>query len=134
LIKTIDRAVAEDPVPEKSLETLFDLAWPKLEHKISTMPEPQVAIPAGRDLNDVVAEILELARSEAERGNAIADELNYIEELIQGSHTPASASGLFTTGRSFAGFHLPSAATKVTLRSSVPIAPTGRANDEQIKK
>jgi hypothetical protein len=135
LIKTINRAVSEDPVPEKSLENLFELAWPKLEQKILTMPSPPVGIPASRDLNDVVAEILELARSEAERGNAIADELNYIEELIQSSRNPVVGTGMFPGAIRFPGFRLPSAATKVTLRN--PGASTTIAavlKDDEAKK
>jgi hypothetical protein len=59
-----------------------------------------------------VADILQLARSEAERGNAIADQLNYIEELVQSMRNPTGMTGLFAPGL---GFRLPSGATKIAL-------------------
>ena len=115
LVKTINKAVSgEDPLPEKLLEESFDLHWPKLEKKIATMPKPEVAVPAKRSLDSVVADILELARSEAERGNAIADQLNYIEQLIQSVRNPTGVTGVFGTGPLY-GFRLPSEATKIRL-------------------
>jgi hypothetical protein len=113
LIKTINKAVSEDPLPEKSLEKTFDLAWPELEQKILTMPKPEGAAPAKRDPASILAEILELARSEAERGNAIADQLNYIEQLVQSSRPPGILTGLYGPGP--IGFRLPSAGTKIKL-------------------
>jgi len=129
LVKTINKAVSEEhPVPEKSLEAIFDLAWPKLEAKISKMPQPVVAVPAKRNLDDVVANILELARSEAERGNAIADQLNYIEQLVQSSQNPSAITGVYTTGRF--GFRFPSAGTKINL-SDLASGDFGKKKDDK---
>jgi hypothetical protein len=66
-----------------------------------------------------MAEILEIARSEAERGNAIADQLNYIEQVVQSLRNPMSS---LTTGLGGAfmappAFRLPSTETKVDLAS-----------------
>jgi hypothetical protein len=118
LVKTVNKAVSgEDPLPEKLLEESFDLHWPRLEKKIATMPKPEVAVPAKRSQESVVAEILDLARSEAARGNAIADQLNYIEQLVESIRNPSALTTMFG-GPTSLGFRLPSA-TKINLKGNL---------------
>jgi hypothetical protein len=55
------------PISEQTLNDVFDLAWPKLDAALTSMPKPETAVPPKRSLEDMVAEILELSRAAAKR-------------------------------------------------------------------
>jgi len=67
LIRSINKAIGDDPVPELTLNHLFDKLWPDLEGKLSTMPEPEKVVATKRPTEEMVAEILDLTRAEANR-------------------------------------------------------------------
>lgn len=50
-------------VSEKIRNGTFDGVWPKLEAALAALPQPDVALPPKRKLDDMVAEILALTRS-----------------------------------------------------------------------
>jgi ribosomal protein S27AE len=65
MIDSINRAINPDsPV---NLDRLFERMWPDLEKEIKNMPTPEKDVPAERPVRDMVAEILETMRSDAER-------------------------------------------------------------------
>lgn len=67
LIHTINKAVGEDdPLPEKTLDAIFDQFWPLLEKQLESFPAAPEAV-AKRSLEDMVGEILEFTRSETSR-------------------------------------------------------------------
>lgn len=64
MLQDINRALGS-PVSEQTLGDVFDLAWPKLEAKLTRLPDHESPIPPKRETEDMVAEILELVRAEA---------------------------------------------------------------------
>jgi hypothetical protein len=67
LIQAINVAVGDHPVPESNLIEIFDAMWPKLEEKLRTIPKPEEDVVAKRDVDEMIAEILEISRAEANR-------------------------------------------------------------------
>ena len=67
MLKSINKAVSDDPVPEGTLEKLFEKMWPELDNSIKTMPAPDSAVPEKRSLESMVAEMLDMMRAEQGR-------------------------------------------------------------------
>jgi len=67
LVHTINVAVSDDPVPERDLDELFAAMWPKFEQRLATLPVPEENAPARRTVEDMVAEILEIVRTDSNR-------------------------------------------------------------------
>jgi hypothetical protein len=65
MVRTINRAVSDDPIGDESLEAVFGALWPKLEDRLSTLPAPTETAPAKRSPDEVMDEILELVRAAA---------------------------------------------------------------------
>lgn len=63
MLKSINKSISEDPVPEPALEKLFEKMWPELEQSIKTMPSPEKDVPAERSEREMIAEILDFVRS-----------------------------------------------------------------------
>lgn len=63
LVHTINKAVNEEPLPESRVDELFDLAWPKLNEKLASVPKPEKVTDPERSLPDMVAEILDIVRT-----------------------------------------------------------------------
>lgn len=60
-------AISDHPVPEANLNEIFDAMWPKLEEKLMTVPKAEADVIAKRSTDDMIAEILEISRAEANR-------------------------------------------------------------------
>jgi len=69
LIRTINRAVNDEPIPDGSLDELFEAMWPKLEERLTTLPSAEESVAVKRTVDDMVTEILEIVRAEASRKN-----------------------------------------------------------------
>jgi hypothetical protein len=65
LIHTINKALDSAQVPDANLDALFDGMWPRLEEKLSALPNPKEIVPASRPVDEMVAEVLELTRAAA---------------------------------------------------------------------
>jgi hypothetical protein len=65
LVQTINRVVSDDPLPEENLEDIFEAMWPKLEAHLASLPASSDSVPVKRPQDEIVAEILELARAQA---------------------------------------------------------------------
>jgi hypothetical protein len=65
LVHTINKAVSEEPLPVSSLDRTFERMWPDLEEKLKTMPEPEQVVDSTRSVSDMVTEILEILRADA---------------------------------------------------------------------
>jgi hypothetical protein len=59
--------VSANPVREDDLNELFDAMWPSLENTILSLPALEPVRKVKRDPNEMIAEILELVRAEANR-------------------------------------------------------------------
>jgi len=68
LVRTINKAVGgDDPLPEKTLDAIFETWWPRLEATLKAFPPAPSGVTPRRPLEDMVAEILEFTRSETNR-------------------------------------------------------------------
>jgi hypothetical protein len=65
LVRTINVAISDEPVSDANLSTIFEKMWPELENSIQNMPTPGQIIEAKRSPDEMLAEILELARATA---------------------------------------------------------------------
>ena len=71
LVGTMNKALAGS-LNEEKLETVFERMWPELEGKLKAIAEPKKLAVKPRTEREMLAEILELARSEASRRDAAA--------------------------------------------------------------
>jgi len=65
LIGTINQHLDAAPLAEAKLDSTFEKWWPDLEQKLKALPPPSSAPPAPRRSDDMIAELLELARNMA---------------------------------------------------------------------
>jgi hypothetical protein len=82
LIGTINKHLDAAPLPESTLSATFEKWWPDLEEKLQALPVPSSAPPPRRDIDDMVAEILELSRLMAPEIMEIKDEVDYTRRKI----------------------------------------------------
>lgn len=67
LIQTINDSVSNEPLREEDLDAIFEAMWPSLEETIKSLPLVEPSKATRRNTNDMIAEILELVRAEANR-------------------------------------------------------------------
>ena len=103
LVRTINVAVSENPVPEQDLDELFGAMWPKLEERLATLPPLEESIPAMRTVDDMVAEILEIVRTDSNRRSR-ADILTGI--AAAGVSQPMRSDLMRITNLTFLAFYL----------------------------
>jgi len=82
LVRTINRAASDTPIPDTNLDILFDHMWPDLEKQLKALPESNGVAAPKRSVEDVVTEILELARSEVNSRKAIQAQISHIETVL----------------------------------------------------
>jgi hypothetical protein len=86
LVHAINNALSDDPINHDILNRSFDLMWPELEKVLRELPVPEISErPPKRDMADMVAELLERSRADANRKKQSAhlDEfLPIFEELL----------------------------------------------------
>jgi hypothetical protein len=87
LIRTINKAVSDNPVPEVRLDTVFDRLWAELETKLGNLPEiaDQIAVQK-RSLDEIVTEILEIARADVRYRDSLQVQLSNIENSLNLGH------------------------------------------------
>ena len=64
LVQSINRAISEEPLPETRVQTIFERFWPELQTKLDTMPRTSVPTTPQRSVQEMLAEILGLLRSD----------------------------------------------------------------------
>jgi len=68
LLESINNTMEDHGVPSSILRKQFEMLWPELDKKLSELPGPKVwRFPRTRSVEDMVAELLELARAEDRR-------------------------------------------------------------------
>jgi hypothetical protein len=81
LIHKINQGCAERALPPASLNELFDATWHKMEMQLGSLPPSENLLP--RSTDEMLAELLEIARKQVNRGNdAILNKLRYIEAAM----------------------------------------------------
>jgi hypothetical protein len=69
LVHAINKAVSESSVPAERLNSIFDALWPQLQKTLVALPKFAPVGTTKRSLEDMVVEILELVRAEANARN-----------------------------------------------------------------
>jgi hypothetical protein len=69
LVRTVNLSVSNTPVREDDLDEVFDAMWPSLEAAIRALPLVDQTKKVKRDPAEMIAEILEIVRAEANRKN-----------------------------------------------------------------
>lgn len=87
LIQTINNALGENKLLGSEVNESFDVWWPKLQERLSSIPEPQSSPQPQRDDREILEEILELIRSQA-RGNRVSN----IAANLQQPYFPSTAN------------------------------------------
>jgi len=82
LVHAINSAVSDDPVPKENLDALFDAMWPKLNDTLATLPPPKLSVETKRPLEEMVAEILEIVRADANRKGKVGEYGPVLQELF----------------------------------------------------
>jgi hypothetical protein len=69
MTKIINKALGH-PIQDQTLASAFEMAWPKLEKSLLSLPQPETVVPPKRLLEDMVRELLDIARADAKRKEA----------------------------------------------------------------
>ncbi len=75
LIHSINKAIQDAPVSESDLDELFDAMWPSLEKSLNGIAPPDQSTVFKRPTDDMVAEILDWARTEPQRRIELASDI-----------------------------------------------------------
>jgi len=67
LVDTINRALADEALPQTHLDKAYDLLWPGLEDQINKLPIEDVPANTHRSQEEMIQEILELVREQSRR-------------------------------------------------------------------
>jgi hypothetical protein len=70
LVQTISVSVSEEPLGDEELDQIFEAMWPSLEATIKSLPQVEPAKSVKRKSEDMIVEILEIVRAEANRRQA----------------------------------------------------------------
>ncbi|MFZ3199858.1 MAG: toll/interleukin-1 receptor domain-containing protein [Candidatus Acidiferrales bacterium] len=97
LVHTINRSVSENPVTEKNLDQLFDRMWADLEKKIATMPKTESIASTKRPPEEIMTELLELARAEANNRKLLEGKLSEIEWSLNNRFSSFMSPSLLTS-------------------------------------
>jgi hypothetical protein len=103
LVRTINGAVGADPVPQQNLDRIFERMWPDLEQKLRSMPISDAVIATKRSLEDVVAEVLEIARAEADSMKWVQAQILHIESVLNRAPFGDYAFSMFGTAAGITG-------------------------------
>jgi len=71
LVLTINGTLADKMLPDSEVNETFDVWWPKLEQRLSAIPEPQSSPKTQRKEREILEEILEIVRSQARDNRAL---------------------------------------------------------------
>jgi hypothetical protein len=67
LLESINNTMEDHTVRSNILKKQFEMLWPELAKKLSELPAPTGSIPKERRTEDILAELLELARADERR-------------------------------------------------------------------
>jgi len=99
LLHTINKALDGEPVPDANLNTVFDGMWLRLEQKLAAIPAPEHKVESKRSADEMLAEILELSRAEANRRSKIEDLSDALQEARNAQMHNPSLTSRYTTLR-----------------------------------
>jgi hypothetical protein len=82
LLSTINAALGVDPVPSAILERAFYGLWPDFEKQLKAMPTAGEAAIVKRPTEDLVSEVLEIARAQADTVKGMQAQIRHVEETL----------------------------------------------------
>jgi hypothetical protein len=84
LVKSLNVALGDQALEESRLDEVFDVWWPHLEEVLSLIADEPEARPRARAQSELLAEILDLARSQQQRLSRPAALLppEYLQEIL----------------------------------------------------
>lgn len=91
LLGAINRAVSENPLLDVTVDHQFQKWWPDLKEKLEGIPNVREAAEPKRPLDDMVAEILEIARAGASDRDALREQIGQLLEASDRSAFVADA-------------------------------------------
>jgi hypothetical protein len=83
LLSTVNHAVSDNPLPDNSLDHLFERLWPEFEQKLKSMPEPRTVVNPKRPIEEMLSALLDYSRDAAQRRKSAEWLEQYIPELQQ---------------------------------------------------
>jgi hypothetical protein len=82
LINTINTALGIDPVPSEILERAFEGLWPSFEAQLKLIPTVGKSEVIKRSTDDLVAELLEISRAEADTIEAMQAQITHVVQTL----------------------------------------------------
>jgi hypothetical protein len=74
LLRTVNRALGANSLPDNRLDEIFEVWWPKLEERLDAVPrDAEQRARAKRSEDDVLSEILGLVRNQTTETNNVVD-------------------------------------------------------------
>jgi hypothetical protein len=80
LIHTVNDA-QEAPLLKAVLEESYEVWWPKLEERLSSLPRPQLEVEHSRPEREILEELLDLAREQAKMNTSRVDSLELFNSV-----------------------------------------------------
>lgn len=119
LLNTINTALGTNPVPSDVLERAFDGWWPRFEKLLAAMPIAGEAAIVKRSPEDLLSEVLEIARAQTDQVRAIQTQMTHVEQTLY--RAPFGDGGIIfsnpiTPGRTI---------SLSSLGGNIPFTPTG---------
>jgi hypothetical protein len=82
LLSTINSALGTNPVPSDVLERAFEGWWPRFEEQLTKMPIAGEAAIVKRSSEDILSEVLETARAQADLVRSIQTQMTHVEQTL----------------------------------------------------
>jgi hypothetical protein len=83
LVRTINNAVADDPIRQEDLDAIFEAMWPSLEVQIKNLPRSDGTKAVKRKPEDMLAEILEIVRADTNRRRKLDSLEPYLPIMVE---------------------------------------------------
>jgi hypothetical protein len=111
LINTINSALGPNPVPNDILERAFEGWWPRFEKEIAGLPAVGAVDAFRRSSEDILSEVLETTRAQANLARAMQTQLTHVETILDRTsfadtgmiYSSALNPGKLTTLRNLSG-------------------------------
>lgn len=85
LLGAINRAVSTSPLSDARLDRLFEKCWPDIQKALDEMPQIEEAAEPRRALDDMVAEILDIARAGANDTEKLHAQMAQLARILKRS-------------------------------------------------
>jgi hypothetical protein len=100
LLRTLNRALSEQALPEETLETIFAKFWPDLETSLLALPGGVTPLARPRAAEDILAEVLNTVRDLARQMAAMGRVREHVgaPSSLTATNAPPEPGGKFKVG------------------------------------